>query len=399
MKNSFKIAIIGGGPGGLFAAYLLLENGHQVDVYDQSSGLAKKFLIAGNGGLNLTHSEDLDLFATRYGKDENFFKELLRDFSPTDLRNWCHSLGVETFVGSSGRVFPKKLKAGEILIKWTKKLKSYPQFNLFLQHSLIKLTKEKELIFKSGASLITKQYDKVILSLGGASWPQTGSDGKWKSFLGENDIVMKPFFPMNCGFEHKWSDFFKKKIDHSPLKNIQLHIGDHKVRGEIMLTPFGIEGGAVYAISNFIRDAIDIDGHSSVLLDLKPDLSFDEIKKRLDSKSPKQSLSHFIHKTLNLSDIVYTLLVELSNKSQFDDSAYLAGQIKNLELILTAPRPIEEAISTSGGVCFSELDSSLELKKMPGVYIVGEMLDFEAPTGGYLLQGCFSTAFRAAKSF
>ena len=393
-----KVAIVGGGPGGLFSAYLLLQKGHEVDLYDHSSGLAKKFLIAGNGGLNLTHSEDLELFATRYGKDQEFFKELLQEFSPNDLREWCHELDVKTFVGSSGRVFPKNLQAGEMLVKWSKLLKSNDKFNLYLKHSLIKITKDKELTLKSGVELITRKYDKVILSMGGASWPQTGSDGQWKTIMEDNEIIIKPFLPMNCGFEHEWSDFFINKIDHYPLKNIRLHFDEHNIRGEVMLTPFGIEGGAVYAVSNYIRDEIKKNGKASVLIDLKPDLTLEQVQKKLELRNKKQSLSSFMPKSLKLPKEVYTLLIELLDKTKFDDNEFIAFQIKNLPIELSSARPISEAISTSGGVSFDDLTENLELKSMPGVYIIGEMLDFEAPTGGYLIQGCFSTAYRAAKS-
>lgn len=386
-----QVTIIGAGPAGLFSAYLLLKNGYEVHLYDHSSGPAKKFLIAGNGGLNLTHSEDLSIFATRYAKDELLFKELLSEFSPTDLRQWCHSIGIETFVGSSGRVFPTKLKAGEIVINWLKQLKSYEKFKIFLNHDLINISADKKLVFLENDIEKTVKATTIILALGGASWKKTGSDGKWKSYIEALDVKTNPFLPMNCGFERKWSEYFIKHVDRTPVKNIALTIDKSSVRSELMLTPFGIEGSAVYALSSIIRDKILEKGKALVSIDLKPDLSLEEIKKKLSGAKKKDSLANILRKTLGLNKEILILIKELHPNASVEEYPSL---IKKLEIKLEGIRPIDEAISTSGGVCFSGLTNSFESTNISGLYFAGEMLDFEAPTGGYLLQACFCTANR-----
>ncbi|RLA61286.1 MAG: aminoacetone oxidase family FAD-binding enzyme [Epsilonproteobacteria bacterium] len=390
-----KVTIVGAGPAGLFCAYQLLKKGYAVDLYDQSSGVGKKFLIAGDGGLNLTHSEDIEIFSTRYGKDEAFFKKLLTDFSPQDLRDWCEQLEVKTFVGTSGRVFPSNLKAAEILLNWLKVLKSYSEFNLFLKHKLVGITADKILSF---AGDIKVQADTVIFALGGASWEKTGSDGKWKEFFETLGIELKPFLPMNCGFERPWSEHFIKKVDRTPLKNILIKVKNRKIRGEVMLTPFGVEGGGIYTVSNVIRDFILEQGKCFIHLDLKPDWTKEVIIQKIKSKKGKESFSNHLRKTLKVDKAMIVLLRELTDASKFENPEYLAEQIKNLKVELFGIRPISEAISTSGGVSFSGLTDDLEVKAIPGMYVVGEMLDFEAPTGGYLLQGCFSTAWRVVEA-
>jgi len=386
-----KIIIIGGGPAGLFAAYKLLKKGKAVALYDHSSGLGKKFLVAGNGGLNLTHSEELKVFASRYGKDQEFFFELINEFTPDDLRAFCTELGVETFVGSSGRVFPKKLKAAEILLNWTKVLKENENFSLFLNHSLVSINQNKELSFKNEGKEVLVHGDKIIMALGGGSWKKTGSDGSWVSMIENLGIKVNPLLPMNCGFEKKWSEYFVKNVDRYPLKNIALRFKDQIIKGEAMLTPFGIEGGGVYTLSNKIRDELLKKGRANLFLDLKPDLTAEQIEAKLADKKAKTSLSNHLRKSLGIEKEQFILLKEISNTEP-------EKNIKSLKLELTGIRPIDEAISTSGGVRFSELTNFFELKKIPGVYIAGEMLDFEAPTGGYLLQACFSTANRIVES-
>lgn len=396
-KTKKKVIIVGAGPAGLFCAYLLLKKGHQVEVYDQSTGPAKKFLIAGNGGLNLTHSEDLKSFSGRYGKDEKLFYELIQEFSPEDLRSFCEDLGVETFVGTSGRVFPKNLKAAQILLSWLKALKSDPNFGLYLKHSLIGIdagAKELELTFKNPDTQIKVAGERVILAMGGASWKKTGSDGKWKPLLEKLRVEVKEFKPMNCGFERPWSKHFVESIERAPLKNVEISFQDKSVRGEIMLTEFGIEGGGIYALSNHIRDGIEQDGSAKIFLDLKPDLTQEDVLKKISKRKPKDSFSNHLRKALGFTKVENTLLKELTSIEEYQNHARLAETIKKLEVELFKTRPIDEAISTSGGVAFHELDEWFQLKAIPGLYIAGEMLNFEAPTGGYLLQGCFSSAYR-----
>ena len=390
-----KVVIVGAGPAGLFCAFLLLRHGFEVELYDQSSGPGKKFLVAGNGGLNLTHSEVLSSFSKRYGKDSEFFAELIQDYSPGDLRDFCASIGVETFIGSSGRVFPTKLKAAQMLLNWVKELKSHEGFSLYLKHRLVDFRPPNQLVFQSPDGEKIVHSAKTLLALGGASWKKTGSDGRWVSLLDKLGIEIAPLKPMNCGFDRQWSKAFLEVVDHSPLKNVAIRFGERSVRGEIMLTPFGVEGGAIYALSNLIRDEIERSGQAQIELDLKPDLSSEKICSKLKDRKTKDSMSNHLRKALGLGKSANTLLKELVSKEEYQDCSLLAERIKSLKISLHAPRPIDEAISTSGGVKFSELDRDLQSRKFPGLYIVGEMLDFEAPTGGYLLQGCFSTAYRA----
>lgn len=393
-----KVVIVGAGPAGLFSAYHLLKRGCSVELYDQMSGVGKKFLVAGNGGLNLTHSEPIEDFSKKYGKNQALFKSLLKSFSPKDLQQWCIDLGVDTFVGSSGRVFPNELTAADLLHKWLHALKENSNFSLYLNYRLREITKNKVLTFEHEKKNIEIQAESLILALGGSSWKKTGSDGKWKEAIEELGIEVAEFLPMNCGFERVWSQHFIAKVAHAPLKNIQFSFGDRSIRAEIMLTPYGIEGGGVYALSNFIRDKILNTGSATVQIDLKPDYTFESVVTKILHKSPKDSLTNFLRKSFKLDKHSITLIYELSDKEKLSDPNYLVQKIKSLELELSGIRPIDEAISTSGGVKFCELSESLEVETIHDMYIIGEMLDFEAPTGGYLLQACFSTAWRVVES-
>jgi len=392
-----RVTIVGAGPSGLFCAYLLLKEGFQVDLYDHSSGPAKKFIVAGSGGLNLTHSENLTSFNERYGKDSELFKGLLEGFSPADLRQWCSDLGIETFVGSSARVFPKSFKAAEVLSKWLDALKSYEGFRLKLKHKLVGIEQDKTLEFLSEGQRLSVKAQTIILALGGASWKKTGSDGLWDDLLVSLGIELKPFLPMNCGFEREWSDFFKKEVGYSPLKNIAVSFEETTIKGELMLTSFGLEGGAIYALSHRIRDRLGEGKEAVISIDLKPSLSLEAITQKLAKRAKKTTLSNHLRRALNFDKKTFILLKELLESSDFEDMAFLARKIKRLEIRLTAARPIDEAISTSGGVCFSGLTQFLESDKREDIYFAGEMLDFEAPTGGYLLQGCFSTSWRVVQ--
>ena len=405
--NKQKIIIIGAGPAGLFCAYHLLQipdsvTKLEVHLFDQMPSVGRKFLIAGKSGLNLTHSAPLDDFATKYGKDEELFKGLLTTYSAEDVRQWAHEIGIETFVGSSGRVFPKEMKAAKMLASWQKKLKEFSNFHLHLNHRFTNFKQEKSLCyncyFEHEGEELAFQADKLVLSMGGGSWKNTGSDGKWMQLMNTLQVETTPLVGANCGYEANWSDAFIQKIDRSPLKNIELKIANRSSRGEMMLTPFGVEGTAVYNLSDTINEHLQKTGQAILNIDLKPDLTFQQILEKISNKKSKQSLSNHLRKTLKLNNTVSMLLRELIDKESFNDQAKLAKCIKSLSLKLVKARPIDEAISTSGGVSMSEMNSKLELHKYPGVYIIGEMLDFHAPTGGYLLQACFSTAYFVAKN-
>ncbi len=400
MKPIETVAIFGAGPAGLFCAYLLIQAGKKVALYDHQGGIGKKFLVAGHGGLNLTHSEDLTTFATRYGKSQDRFEKYLKSFSPEDLRAWCQELGVETFIGTSGRVFPVSMKSAEILFTWLEKLKSSSNFTLFLKHKLreVDFTQKKASILDPEGRTLEVQADAFIFALGGASWSKTGSDGHWITLFERNSIECAPFLPMNCGFEKSWSPFFIDNIDRLPLKNIGLTHGKRKVLGELMLVPYGIEGTSVYALSREIRDELIQYKRATVYLDLKPDWDEEKILQLLKKRKNKVSKSAYLKKAFKFDRAINILLKEVLKDDQYEEDHILAHSLKNLPLKLENIRPIDEAISTSGGVLWKEVSEDLELKKFPRIFITGEMLDFDAPTGGYLLQGAFATAFVAAQA-
>lgn len=384
------ILIIGGGPAGLMAAEILARAGKKVHLYERKASFGRKFLMAGRGGLNLTHSEDMGAFLSRYGTRENDMAPLIRNFTPAQLREWCEGLGQETFVGSSGRVFPKSMKASPLLRAWLARLASLGvEFNL--QKTWTGWNEDFSLRF-TGADGTQENVkaDAVLLALGGASWPSLGSDGAWANYL---PIPIAPLRPANCGFCISWSDYMKAKAG-QPLKNITLTHKGRSTPGEIMIGENGIEGGAVYALSSSIRDDIDAHGSAKVSIDLRPSLSLDDIAKKLTVPKGRQSLSTYLNKALGFSSLQTTLLHECG-ADLYDAS--LAQTIKELPLTLTAPYPIDRAISTAGGIPFEELDENFMLRGCPGIFAAGEMLDWEAPTGGYLLQATFATACGAAQ--
>ncbi len=355
--------------------------------------------MAGRGGLNLTHSEALVDFKKKYNtKSQEFIGSLLDRFTPDDLRNWCHELGEETFIGSSGRIFPKTFKASPLLRAWLKKLETLNvQFKL--QRNWRGWDEEGRLIFTDQNGIdefISSDY--TLLSLGGASWPNLGSDGSWVKLLQEKNIPVSPLHPANCGFTVNWSDIFKKKFSGQPLKSIGLSFGEHNIKGEVMISSNGIEGGAVYALSSHLRHSLEA-GISTVLrIDLKPAMREQDIIDRLQ-KSPrrKQSFTTYLQKSLGLNSLAINLLREANPKVSELTDRKLAQTIKSIPVKLMATFPIERAISSAGGVQLDNIDQNMMIKDLASVFVAGEMLDWEAPTGGYLLQACFATGIAAAK--
>ncbi len=392
---SKTIAIIGGGPGGLMAAEVLATAGQSVTVFERKPTLGRKFLMAGRGGLNITHSEPMDKFIARYAEAADWLKPAIERFTPAHLRAWCEALGEETFVGTSGRVFPKALKASPLLRAWSKRLTAQGvQFKM--QHDWQGWNAAGELLF-NGAPF---KADVTVLALGGASWPKLGSDGSWAAHLRAKGISVTPFAPANSGFLMPWSETFASRFAGQPLKPVTLSIGEQSVQGEIMLTQMGIEGGAVYALSSRIRKAIEANGSAQLNIDLRPGVLPDELAARLAAGQGSQSFSTYLKKVAGLTPAAASLVHEVTTAEQRKalSPTALAQLIKNLPLKTTQAAGLERAISSAGGIAHAEVDENFMLKKLPGVYAIGEMLDWEAPTGGYLLQATFSTAVKAATS-
>ncbi|WP_414472276.1 NAD(P)/FAD-dependent oxidoreductase [Microvirga sp. M2] len=393
--SSSRAAIVGGGPAGLIAAEALAGAGVAVTVYDRMPSVGRKLLMAGRGGLNLTHSEDLERFVTRYAEAEPVLKPLIEAFGPRDLRAWCEGLGQDTFVGSSGRVFPKAFKASPLLRGWLARLEGLG-VRFALRHTWRGWDPDGALAFTNpDGETVRARPDVTILALGGASWPRLGSDGTWTEILRERAIAIAPLRPANMGFTLPWSDIMRR-FEGEPLKRIALTFEGVTVKGEALVTADGIEGGAVYALSGRLRNAVERQGSAQLLLDLRPDLSLDALTKRLSAPRKGQSASTFLRKAAGLSPLAVALLRESAPELPVAPEA-LARLIKALPLTLTGTKSLERAISTAGGIPFGELDDHLMLKRLPGVFAAGEMLDWEAPTGGYLLQATFATGLAAAR--
>jgi uncharacterized flavoprotein (TIGR03862 family) len=386
------VAIVGAGPAGLMAAEIAASAGLRVAVFDHTPTPARKLLLAGRGGLNLTHSEPLDRFLPRYGAAEPLFRRLLAGFSPDDLRGWAAGLGIETFVGSSGRVFPVQMKASTLVRAWLRRLDGLG-VTLHSRHRWTGWDGAGALTFhatfRHGEETVTVAPRATLLALGGASWPRTGSDGGWVPLLERLGVEVAPLVPSNMGFEVPWSDHLRDRFAGQPVKSVGLSAAGRRLKGEFVITETGIEGGAVYALSAPLRDAIAAEGWATMTLDLLPDMAEAELVKRLRRRGA-ESLSTFLKKSLSLTGTRAALLREFAPAADLTDPVALARQIKRLCVVLTGVRPIERAISSAGGVRLSELDERLMLTRRAGLFLAGEMLDWEAPTGGYLLQGCFA---------
>ncbi len=362
------IHVYGAGPAGLMAAEVLASAGCAVVIHDQMAAPARKFLLAGRGGLNLTHSEPLDAFLARYGEARAKLEPAIRAFSPEAVIAWANGLGVETFVGSSGRVFPKAMKASPLLRAWLKRLDDL------------------------GVKLVTRSpwpgfgETPVLLAFGGASWPHLGSDASWVPAFRDAGVTVNAFKPANSRFLVNWTKIFRERFAGTPVKNVALTYAGHRVRGEIMISQEGLEGGAIYALSKGMREK---PGHPLVI-DLRPDLTFEALGERLKRPRGKDTQSNYLRKIAGLAPVAISLLRETGN-------AMDAAGIKHVAVPILRPAGLARAISSAGGVAFDEVDENFQLRKKPGVFVAGEMLDWEAPTGGYLLQACFSTGAAAAR--
>ena len=393
-----KVTIIGGGPTGLMAAYILSRNNFNVTIYDRKPTLGRKFLLAGRGGLNITHSECKEEFLKKYGKAANIFEKILENFSQKNLMDFCEMLGEKTFIGSSGRAFPKSFKASPLLRSWLYKLKNQ-DVKMKNNHDWIGWDDNK-LIFKTETTNIIVDPNITLLALGGLSWPKLGSDGSWIKILKKDDIKISKIQPTNCGFFVKWSNIFKNRFAGYPLKSIELSFKDQKIKGEFIITKEGIEGGVIYSISSMLRENINEMGYAEVIIDLKPDFSIKKIRHLLLKPKLKLSTTNYLRKTLNLSDVAIGLLMEFKNKEgKYNQQiSNLAHTIKSYKIILDKPFSIDRCISTAGGISFKSINKDFTLINKPNTYVAGEMLDWEAPTGGYLLQACISNGAFVANS-
>ncbi|MEA3393553.1 MAG: TIGR03862 family flavoprotein [Pseudomonadota bacterium] len=426
MQNK-KVAVIGGGPAGLMAAEVLSEAGVAVDLYDAMPSVGRKFLLAGKGGLNLTHSESADRFAERYGERRTQIEALLRSFGPQQLREWAHGLGIETFVGTSGRVFPADMKAAPLLRAWLNRLR-HPvhggagvQFHM--RHRWLGWAEDgRTLRFDTPQGEARAQADAVVLALGGGSWARLGSNGAWVPLLAARGVAVAPLLPANCGFDVAvqrqlpaqgqslpvqavpaaagWSEFFASRFAGQPFKTVAVSFTNaqgltFQRKGEFVATATGVEGSLIYAASSLLRDEIIRTGHATLYLDLLPDFTPERVLAEVAHPRGSRSLSSHLKSRLGLDGIKMALLHELLSKDEMHDATRLAAAIKALPLRLVAARPLDEAISSAGGVLFEVLNDDLMCEALPRLFCAGEMLDWEAPTGGYLLTACFASGRQA----
>jgi uncharacterized flavoprotein (TIGR03862 family) len=389
--------VIGAGPAGLMAAEALTEAGAQVDIYDAMPSVGRKFLLAGRGGLNLTHSEPFDLFASRFGTRRPQVEPWLRDFGPDQLRAWAEQLGVSTFVGSSGRVFPAEMKAAPLLRAWLQRLRA-AGVRFHMRHRWTGWTAAGEVRFAGPDGELAATASSLVLALGGASWPRLGSDGSWQQLLAQRGVGIAPLVAANCGFDVQggWSAHFASRFAGQPFKSIAIRCVDSngatfERKGEFVATATGVEGSLIYASSALLRDEIVRGGRASLSLDLLPARSAQQVAAEVGHPRGARSLSSHLKSRLAIDGIKMGLLHELLPKAVLAQPDQLAAAIKNLPLTLSAARPIAEAISSAGGVRFEALDADLMLPRFPGVFCAGEMLDWEAPTGGYLLTACMAS--------
>ncbi|MDA0242379.1 MAG: TIGR03862 family flavoprotein [Chloroflexi bacterium] len=394
------IAIIGGGPAGLMTAELLsraaVSPPLQIHVYDKMPSFGRKFLLAGRGGLNLTHSEPIEPFLARYGDRRPLIEPWLRAFGPAEVRQWADELGAETFIGTSGRVFPKAMKASPLLRAWLQRLQANGVI-FHPRHAWQRWDADGALLFDApdGRHAITP--NATVLALGGGSWARLGSDGAWVPWLVAKGVPVRPLQPANCGFEVAWSDYFRGRFAGEPLKSVALTFGSFQRQGELVISDYGVEGSLVYAVSAAVRDALSAEGTAVIHLDLIPHQSEAELAQKLARPRGSRSLASHLSSRLNLKGVKFALLRECLPPAVLDDPLQLAAAIKALPVALVAPRPLDEAISSAGGVAFESLTPHLMVRDTPGLFCAGEMLDWEAPTGGYLLTACMASGRIAAQ--
>lgn len=398
-SNTLRVAIIGAGPAGLMAAETLSLAGIQVDIYDAMPSVGRKFLLAGIGGLNITHSEPYDTFCSRYGDRQAQLQPILDRLPPSALRSWASGLGIETFVGSSGRVFPSGMKAAPLLRAWLHRLRS-SGVRLHVRHRWLGWNSDGGLRLNNTGGEISIKPEATILALGGASWPKLGSDGAWVSLLEGMGVDVAPLQSANCGFDVTWSEHLRSQFSGAPVKSVALTFTDvqgvtERRQGEMIIGSHGVEGSLVYAFSRQLREYVNAHGKATFTLDLAPGYEAERLLAEVSHPRGSRSISSHLKSRIGITGVKMALLHEFLSKEQFADAATLAAAIKALPITVHATRPIEEAISTAGGVSFRSLDEKLMLQSLPGVFVAGEMVDWEAPTGGYLLTGCFASGLAA----
>ena len=392
-----RVAIIGAGPAGLMAAEQLVPvDGVHVDIFDGMPSVGRKFLMAGKGGMNITHSEPLPAFVARYGSRTSRMASLLDAFGPHALREWIAGLGIATFVGTSGRVFPTEMKAAPLLRAWLHRLRG-AGVRFHVRHRWFGWQADGSLRFTTPQGEVAIKADAVILALGGGSWAKLGSDGAWVQLLIERGIPVVLLRPANCGFDVAWSAYFRERFAGQPIKPVIARVGQQSQQGEFNITNNGVEGGLIYALSAPLRDAIERDGKATLTLDLAPGRSLERLIADLSKPQGRDSLANHLRRRVGIDGVKAALLREFCPISALTVTVSLAHAIKALPVPVLAPRPIDEAISTAGGVPFEALNAQLMLNQLPGTFVAGEMLDWEAPTGGYLLTGCFASGYVAGQ--